>query len=236
MSLAEWTAASMRPASSASSISFTKTPRSPISPNGFERSRSPAVVIGTRATSTSAYAARSASAASSAWMRASLLPRLPRRTIALLEPEEVTHGVRIEHTVGRGRRLLHAHRRLVQELRHDLARQRLDCAPLARRERGQPSLDAVELLLANRLGPRPQRGDRRHDVERELPRAEAVGFLGHDRLGPHGLLAPPGDTLGHDPLEVVDVVEVAALELVDGGIEVARNSDVDKEDRATATL
>ena len=55
MSFAEWTATSMRPASSASSISFTKTPRAPISPNGFERSRSPAVVIGTSATSSSGF-------------------------------------------------------------------------------------------------------------------------------------------------------------------------------------
>ena len=60
MSLAEWTATSIRPARSASSISFTKTPRAPISPNGFDRSRSPAVVIGTMATSTSELARRSA--------------------------------------------------------------------------------------------------------------------------------------------------------------------------------
>ena len=51
MSLAEWTATSIDPASSASSISFTKTPRAPISPNGFVRSLSPAVVIGTIAIS-----------------------------------------------------------------------------------------------------------------------------------------------------------------------------------------
>ena len=51
MSFAECTATSIRPARSASSISLTKTPRSPICPNGLERSRSPAVVIGTKATS-----------------------------------------------------------------------------------------------------------------------------------------------------------------------------------------
>ena len=52
MSFAECTATSMRPASSASSISLTKTPRAPIWPNGCLRSRSPAVVIGTNASST----------------------------------------------------------------------------------------------------------------------------------------------------------------------------------------
>ena len=60
MSFAECTATSIRPASSASSISLTKTPRSPISPNGRVRSRSPAVVIGTNATSTPGAAQRRA--------------------------------------------------------------------------------------------------------------------------------------------------------------------------------
>jgi hypothetical protein len=60
MSFAECTATSIRPSSKASSISFTKTPREPISPNGFDRSRSPAVVIGTSAISTPGRRRRSA--------------------------------------------------------------------------------------------------------------------------------------------------------------------------------
>ena len=80
MSFAEWTATSIRPSSSASSSSLTKTPREPISPKGFVRSRSPAVVIGTSAISiASPRPARSLSAACSAWVRASLLPREPTR-------------------------------------------------------------------------------------------------------------------------------------------------------------
>ena len=77
MSLAECTATSMRPSRSASSSSLTKTPRLPISPNGRVRSRSPAVVIGTSAISRPGR--RSASAARSAWVSASLLPREPTR-------------------------------------------------------------------------------------------------------------------------------------------------------------
>ena len=46
--------------SSASSSSLTKTPRAPISPNGFVRSRSPAVVIGTSAISIPGRRSRSA--------------------------------------------------------------------------------------------------------------------------------------------------------------------------------
>ena len=63
--------------SSASSSSLTNTPREPISPNGFVRSRSPAVVIGTSAISMPG--ARRCAAASSACVSASLLPRLPTR-------------------------------------------------------------------------------------------------------------------------------------------------------------
>src|SRR3712207_6869190 len=57
----------------------SKTPRSPISPKGRERSRSPAVVIGTSAISSDGSAVRSASAARSACVSASLLPRDPSR-------------------------------------------------------------------------------------------------------------------------------------------------------------
>src|SRR5688572_30618248 len=228
MSFAEWIATSRRPARRASSISLTKTPRSPISPNGLERSRSPAVVMGTMATSASGLAARSRSAASSAWVRASLLPRVPSRII-VSEPEEVPHRVRVEDAVGRRRGLLHAYGRLMQELRHDLARERLDGPSLARRERGEATFRPLQLGLSDGLGLRPKRGDRRHDVERELPGAEAVGLLARDRLRAHGLLATAGDALGDDPLEVVDVIEVAALQVVDRGIEIARDRDVDEE-------
>ena len=77
MSLAECTATSILPSSSASSISLTNTPREPISPNGFVRSRSPAVVIGTSAISTPAR--RNREAASSACVSASRDPREPTR-------------------------------------------------------------------------------------------------------------------------------------------------------------
>ena len=49
-----------------------------------------------------------------------------------------------------------------------------------------------------------------------------------------GLGAAAGQRLGDDRLEVVDVVEVAAVELVHGGVDVARDGDVDEEQRAAA--
>src|ERR671922_59962 len=121
MSLAECTATSIRPSSSASSSSLTNTPREPISPNGRVRSRSPAVVTGRGANSSPGR--RSRSTASSACVSASRLPLEPTRrsTAALL-------------VAG----LLQPHDRLVQELVHDLARHRLDGTPLGVRQVGQP--------------------------------------------------------------------------------------------------
>src|SRR5213078_2356254 len=119
MSFAEWTATSMRPSSSASSSSLTKTPRSPIWPNGFVRSRSPAVVIGTSAISTPG--ARIASAASKACVNASLLPRLPTQisTLVLAEAEQVAGDLDVARALG-SRGLLEPNDRQVQKLVHDL--------------------------------------------------------------------------------------------------------------------
>src|SRR6266496_6256172 len=127
MSFAEWTATSILPASSASSISLTKTPREPISPKGFVRSLSPAVVIGTSAISTPSR--RSRSAASSACVSARRLPRLPI-LISVIEPEQVPNGVGVGRAVRAGGRLLQPHRRVVQQLVDDLHRDRLDGSAL----------------------------------------------------------------------------------------------------------
>ena len=135
MSLAECTATSMRPSSSASSSSFTKTPRSPISPNGLVRSRSPAVVIGTSAISMPGRAqrcggqlrlrqrepdaARRRPGRASSTSRPSSAEQVPDRGSAYASPSSV------------GGRLLHPHGRQVQELVHDLRGHRLDRAALA---------------------------------------------------------------------------------------------------------
>src|SRR5215212_7539628 len=145
MSLAEWTATSIRRSSSASSISLTKTPRAPISPKGFVRSRSPAVVIGTRAISTPGP--RSRDAASSAWMSASLLPREPIRTSIVLEPEEVADDVRVDAALSPGRRLLHSHGWQVEQLADDLSGERLDRPAIVLRQPAQSG--ARELVGAD---------------------------------------------------------------------------------------
>ena len=134
------------------------------------------------------------------------------------------HDVSIDHPIGCRGRLFHANCRQVQELREDLRRHRLDVPALALRE---PSTRPRELAVADLLGQRAQRRDRRDDVERRLPLAEAVGLVGDEPLSPRRLGPAAGDRLGDDGLEVVDVVEEAAVEVVDRRVEVARHGQVD---------
>src|SRR6476646_2041866 len=201
MSFAACTAPSMRPPRSASSSSFTKTPRVPISPNGFVRSRSPAVVIGTRAISIPG--ARSRSAACSACVSASLLPRGPTRSSIVAEPEKLAQRVRVDGAVGPRGSLLHLHGRPMEQLVDDAR-----CH----------SLYGASLRLRQSVEPRAHPRARRHDVPRRLPGTEPLCLAEHDLLGAARLAAATGETLGNDALEVVDVVEVAPVELVDRGI------------------
>ncbi len=54
-------------------------------------------------------------------------------------------------------------------------------------------------------------------------------FTGDDELGRLGFLAAAGLVLRGDLLEVVDVVHEAAFHLVDIGVDVARDGDIDEE-------
>src|SRR4051812_26189593 len=222
MSFAEWTATSIRPSSNASSISLTKTPREPISPNGFVRSLSPDVVIGTSATSTPSPRRRSA--ASSAWVSARRLPLLP--ILRSIETEEMPDGVGVGRAVSTGGRLLQPHRRVVQQLVDDLHRHGLDGSPFLGRELGEATFGAIELAEPDFLGPGAKRRDRRDHAARGLPGPEALGLLGDDRLGAGcRILGGPGaDGL----VEVVDVVEEGVGQRGNLRIEVARDGEVDQ--------
>src|SRR4051794_2942767 len=235
MSFAECTATSMRPSSSASSSSLTNTPRSPIWPNGFERSRSPAVVIGTSAISIPERRIRSA--ASSACVSASLLPRLPilRSTLVLAEAEQVPRDLDVAGSLGRGG-FLHTDDRDMEKLVHDLSRQRLDCPALALREAFKPPFRLRQLPRADPLRAFAQRRDRRDDVQARLPVAEPFRLLLDDRLRPLRLATAAAQALADDGLKVVDVVQVAVLEVGDGRIDVTRNGEVDHEERPSVPI
>ena len=107
-------------------------------------------------------------------------------------------------------------------------------ASSVRRSSSGSAPELGELGGANLLGVGAQRRDRRHDVERGLPLAEALGLEGDEPLRVLGLDPAAGKRLGDDRLEVVDVVEEAAVELVHGRVDVARDGDVDEEERVAA--
>ena len=201
MSLAEWTATSIRPSSSASSSSFTKTPRAPISPNGLVRSRSPAVVIGTSAISTPGPPQPLGG-------QLGLRQREPTAartdagqhvTAPLAEPEQMADARRAyAGPVGAGRRLLHPHRRHVQQLVDDLRRHRLDRPAL---RLGQPpSRFARARARPRRISSARARSDAiagttSSDACHARNRSASVG---DDRLGPSRLAPPAGEALGDD--------------------------------------
>ena len=74
------------------------------------------------------------------------------------------------------------------------------------------------------------------DVERRLPVAEPPGLVRDDRLGARRFPPAPAEALADDRLKVVDVVEVAVLEVADRGLDVARNGEVDDEQRPALAL
>ena len=79
-SLAEWTATSARPSSTATSTSLVKTPWPPIRSRGWSASRSPSVRTTTSSTSVPGAAALIDVETISAWSRASGEPRVANRT------------------------------------------------------------------------------------------------------------------------------------------------------------
>src|SRR5581483_10135816 len=111
----------------------------------------------------------------------------------------------------------------------DLRGDRLDRAPLALVESPEHALGLRELLLPDLLGARAERRDRGNDLARRLPLVELLRLCGDDRLGPLRLATPARERLRDDRLEVVDVVQVAVVQIVDGRVEVARNGEVDEK-------
>src|SRR5438105_4580787 len=148
------------------------------------------------------------------------------RSPLVLESEQVPHSISIKHSVGGGSSLFHPDGRQMQELVEDLRRDRIDGLPLLI---GQPPGRLAELRSANRLGAGPQRRDRRDDVERRLPGTESLRLLRDQSLCTFCFAPPAGQARCDDRLEVVDVVQVATVEVVDGGIEIAWNREVDQE-------
>ena len=143
------------------------------------------------------------------------------------------HRVSIDGSVGGRGRLLHPHGRQVEELVHDLRGERLDGAALARSE--EPSRAFARSSSRVRIASARARSDAiagttsSEACQARKPSASSATIASARTASWRRPATSPDDRL-----EVVDVVEVAAVELVDRGVEVARDGEVDKEERAAA--
>ena len=144
------------------------------------------------------------------------------------------HGFSIEDPIGCRGRLFHPHGRQMEKLVHDLRGHGFDGPSLALVQPREQRFRLLQLRLADLLGAGPQRGDRGDDVERGVPFVEPLRLCRDDRLGALGLPPSQRQRLDDDLFEVVDVVEVAPVELADRGVEVARNCEVDEQEPAPA--
>ena len=224
-SFALCTATSMRPSSSARSISRVNTPRpSPIWSKRRSRSRSPAVSI------TTSSASPSRSATHPAWATS-------QRAAARAQPdhgrereaEQLVHGGHVRGVAVLGGELLEAHGRPVQQLVQHAARelveplavglgQRLPAAvhPLAARRGRICSASARSCVIAGTTS----------SAASQLRNSSACSTTIASRL--LGLALAQADVAQHRLLEVVDVDQRDALDLRDGRIDVARQRQVDQ--------
>src|SRR5450759_2083969 len=152
----------------------------------------------------------------------------------IVESPQATGRFDVDVAVLLGRDDLEARRGAVQHLVDDGLGKRLDRPDLLLRQAPQPLERPGQLLLAHRLGPGPHGGHGRHDLHGVEPRVEGRDLLFDDDLGPsrlaHALLE-----VGLDhAVEVVDVVEEHVGEVVDLGVDVAGDGDVDEEQRTAA--
>ena len=118
-----------------------------------------------------------------------------------------------------------------QQLLDEQARHLVDARARLRRQAAELGLEPRELGLADAFEALPQRHDRRHDLARLQPRRKARDFLVDDRLGARELGAPPRQVLADDRLQIVHVVEEDLIQIADRGLDIARQGDVDDEER-----
>ena len=124
----------------------------------------------------------------------------------------------------------------MQDLVDEGDAQTLDRLALLRIEVAHGRERPLELLLAQGLELLAQRHDRGHDVEAREPAPEGVDLRLDDRLGLGRRRGTRSAVVGDDTLQVVDVVEVDAIEGVHPGIDRARDGEVDHEHRTASPL
>ena len=207
----------------------------------------------------------SAFATAFAWARARALPRVPRRSGRLshaslrrrllieggdvralagvgiglgagVEAEELAERADLEIGVLAIGRALQTHRRLVQESVGDRVGEHLDPLAVGRRQALPAGRVLGEDLRDDRVGALPQSGDRRHHLLGAHPALEAAQLGVEDPAGAAGLRLAAGCVPLDDRLHLVDVVEADPLDLPALRIDVARDREVDEQQRRRVAL
>ena len=117
----------------------------------------------------------------------------------------------------------------MEKLVDEAAGERFNGGKLLGGECADAGVDAAQFCLADFLGLALEGDDGRRDVDGALALVKALDLSGNEGLGVSGLAAALGEVRGGDGLQVVDVVDEDAVELVDGGIDVAGHGNVNEE-------
>src|SRR5436189_3343165 len=179
---------------------------------GTSRRRSPCVSTMTSSTSTAGSAARSSPAMCSACHRASGDPRVAARMstdllsgLIFVEGEEIAER-RDEAIAARGScGVAQCELRLVEELADDAVGEGVDGIELARIEIAEPGPEPLDLRLAPRFGPVPQRHDHRSDLARRRRTEVALELVVDDGANPGDLAGPRRGARRGEGAQVVHV-------------------------------
>ncbi len=117
----------------------------------------------------------------------------------------------------------------MHDLVDDAAGQRFDCHFLFRRHLTQTSAHTVNFRLPDRFEMVVERDNRWDNVECLQADLKLLDFPVDDGFGSFGFLLAICNVVGHRLLQVVDVIDENAVELIHFGVNVAGYSDVDEE-------
>ena len=96
--------------------------------------------------------------------------------------------------------------------------------------------EVVEFCLGDVVKLAAQLADERADVHDAKPIHETHDVVGDDAAGSAEVFGAGFDVLFDDGGEIVDAVKVDTFEVVDRGVEVAGDGDINDEQRAGATV
>src|SRR5688572_1065591 len=169
-------------------------------------------------------------------VRCAFIGRFRRGIRGLVELEQLLHRVQVRGRAVRALGAAEGGDRVVQQLVHDPARELFQVRPLGGRDGAELVERALQLLSRRLVVPLRKTLDDRAHLAGAVPHDELLDVPRDDRASGVHRPAALRPRVRHHLLEVVEVVEVNVLQLPDGRLDVARECDVDHEDRPVPPL